>query len=31
MYDKDGGVEVLEIGRDILTSEVGRRILAYLG
>jgi hypothetical protein len=31
MYDRDGNTEVLEVGREILRSEVGGKILAYLG
>jgi hypothetical protein len=31
MYDQDCNAEVLEIGSDIPRSEVGDRILAYLG
>jgi hypothetical protein len=31
MYDRDGSAEVLEIGQDIALSEVGKRILGYLG
>lgn len=31
MYDRNGDVNVLEIGLDISSSEVGGRILAYLG
>jgi len=31
MYDQQGNTEVLEVGRDILRSDVGGKILAYLG
>ena len=31
MYGQHGNAEVLEIGRDILRSDVGGKILAYLG
>ncbi len=31
MYDPQGNTEVLEIGRDILRSHVGGKILEYLG
>jgi hypothetical protein len=31
MYDQHGNTEVLEVGRDIPRSDVGGRILAYLG
>jgi hypothetical protein len=31
MYDHNANTEVLEIGRDILLSEVGSKILAFLG
>lgn len=31
MYDRNGALDVLEIGRDISPSEVGGKILAYLG
>lgn len=31
MYDQLGNTEVLEVGRDILRSDVGGKILEYLG
>ena len=31
MYDQHGNTQVLEIGRDILRSDVGGKIMAYLG
>jgi hypothetical protein len=31
MYDQHGNTEVLEVGRDIERSDVGGKILAYLG
>ena len=31
MYDQLGNTEVLEVGREILRSDVGGKILAYLG
>jgi hypothetical protein len=31
MYDQDGNTAVLEVGREILPTDVGARILAYLG
>jgi hypothetical protein len=31
MYDQQGNTEVLEVGSDILRSDIGGKILAYLG